>query len=178
MSRIGKQPIAVPAGTQVSSDGFEVKVKGPKGELKARVHPDMRVKVDGSAVTVERPSSGRLHRSLHGLTRQLIANMVTGVTSGFDKDLEIVGVGFRAELSGTRLVLALGFSHPIVVSPPPGIKFTLDGQTKIKVSGADKQAVGEMAARIRKLREPEPYKGKGIRYAGEQVRRKAGKTAA
>ncbi len=178
MSRIGKQPISVPAGTQVSYDGFQVKIKGPRGELASRVHPDMRVKIDGQTVTVDRPSSGRLHRSLHGLTRQLIANMVTGVTRGFEKDLEIVGVGFRAELVGTRLVLALGYSHPIVVAPPPGIKFTLDGQTKVKVSGSDKQIVGEMAARIRKLREPEPYKGKGIRYAGEQVRRKAGKTAA
>jgi large subunit ribosomal protein L6 len=178
MSRIGKQPIAVPSGTHISCDGFEVKVKGPKGELASRVHPDMRVKVDGQTVTVERPSSGRLHRSLHGLTRQLIANMVTGVTSGFQKDLEIVGVGFRAELAGSRLVLALGYSHPIVVVPPPGIAFTLDGQTKIRVSGVDKQVVGEMAARIRKLRKPEPYKGKGIRYAGEHVRRKAGKTAA
>jgi len=178
MSRIGKQPISVPAGTQVSYDGFQVKIKGPKGELASRVHPDMSVKIDGQTVTVDRPSSGRLHRALHGLTRQLIANMVTGVTRGFEKDLEIVGVGFRAELAGTRLVLALGYSHPIVVAPPPGIKFVLDGQTKIKVAGADKQMVGEMAARIRMLREPEPYKGKGIRYAGEQVRRKAGKTAA
>lgn len=178
MSRIGKQPIAVPAGTQVSCDGFEVKIKGPKGELASRVHPDMRVKIEGQTVTVERPSQGRLHKSLHGLTRQLIANMVTGVTKGFEKDLEIVGVGFRAELAGTRLVMALGYSHPVVVVPPPGIKFVLEGQTKIKVTGTDKQMVGEMAARIRKLREPEPYKGKGIRYQGEQVRRKAGKTAA
>jgi large subunit ribosomal protein L6 len=136
------------------------------------------VKVDGQTVTVERPSSGRLHRSLHGLTRQLVANMVTGVTHGFSKDLEIVGVGFRAELNGGRLVLALGYSHPIVVVPPPGVTFALEGQTKVKVLGIDKQVVGEMAARIRKLRQPEPYKGKGIRYAGEYVRRKAGKTAA
>jgi large subunit ribosomal protein L6 len=178
MSRIGKQPIAVPAGTTVHCDGFHVKIKGPKGELVARVHPDMRLKIEGQSVEVARPSDGRLHRSLHGLTRQLVANMVTGVTRGFQKDLEIVGVGFRAELSGGRLVLALGYSHPIVVVPPPGITFALDGQTKIKVAGLDKQVVGEMAARIRKLRKPEPYKGKGIRYAGEQVRRKAGKTAA
>lgn len=178
MSRIGKQPIQVPSGTQVTCDGFEVKIKGPKGELKARVHPDMRVKVDGQTVEIARPSDGRLHRSLHGLTRQLVANMVTGVTRGFHKDLEIVGVGFRAELSGNRLVLALGYSHPIVVVPPAGVSFAVEGQTKIKVAGTDKQLVGEMAARIRKLREPEPYKGKGIRYAGEQVRRKAGKTAA
>ena len=178
MSRIGKQPIAVPEGTRVSYDGFEVRIKGPKGELAARVHPDMRVKVDGQTVTVERPSSGRLHRSLHGLTRQLVANMVTGVTHGYSKDLEIVGVGFRAELNGGRLVLALGYSHPIVVVPPPGVTFALEGQTKVKVLGIDKQVVGEMAARIRKLRQPEPYKGKGIRYAGEYVRRKAGKTAA
>jgi len=178
MSRIGKQPIAVPAGTTVHCDGFHVKIKGPKGELVARVHPDMRLNIVGQSVEIARPSDGRLHRSLHGLTRQLVANMVTGVNRGFQKDLEIVGVGFRAELLGGRLVLALGYSHPIVVVPPPGITFAVEGQTKIKVAGLDKQVVGEMAARIRKLRKPEPYKGKGIRYAGEQVRRKAGKTAA
>jgi large subunit ribosomal protein L6 len=178
MSRIGKQPIPVPSGTQVSCDGFEVRIKGPKGELLQRVHPDMKIAIEGQTVAVSRPSDGRLHRSLHGLTRQLVANMITGVTKGFQKDLEIVGVGFRAEVQGGRLILALGYSHPIVVVPPPGVSFSVEGQTKVKVSGIDKQVVGEMAARIRKLRQPEPYKGKGIRYAGEQVRRKAGKTAA
>jgi large subunit ribosomal protein L6 len=171
-------PIAVPAKTEVVYDGFEVKVKGPKGELKQRIHPDMKLEIKDAQITVTRPSDGRLHRSLHGLTRQLVANMVHGVTTGFSRDLEIVGVGYRAEVSGKHLVMALGYSHPIVVVPPPGIVFSVEGNTKVKVSGIDKQLVGEMAARIRKLRKPEPYKGKGVRYADEQVRRKAGKTAA
>jgi large subunit ribosomal protein L6 len=178
MSRVGKMPIAVPAKTEVVYDGFEVKVKGPKGELKQRIHPDMKLEIKDAQITVTRPSDGRLHRSLHGLTRQLVANMVHGVTTGFSRDLEIVGVGYRAEVSGKHLVMALGYSHPIVVVPPPGIVFSVEGNTKVKVSGIDKQLVGEMAARIRKLRKPEPYKGKGVRYADEQVRRKAGKTAA
>jgi len=178
MSRVGKMPIAVPAKTEVAYDGYEVKVKGPKGELKQRIHPDMKLEIAGDQIEIKRPTDGRLHRSLHGLTRQLVANMVEGVTTGFSRDLEIVGVGYRAELSGKHLVLALGFSHPIVVVPPPGIVFSVEGNTKLKVSGIDKQLVGEMAARIRKLRKPEPYKGKGVRYADEHVRRKAGKTAA
>jgi len=178
MSRIGKQPIAVPNGTDVQYDGFEVRVKGPRGELTQRIHPDMKLEKGDEQVTIQRPSDARLHRALHGLTRQLVANMVHGVTHGFSKDLELVGVGYRAEVAGNRLVLALGFSHPIVVVPPEGITFSVEGNNKIKVSGIDKQRVGELAARIRKLRKPEPYKGKGIRYAGEQVRRKAGKTAA
>jgi len=178
MSRVGKMPIAVPAKTEVVYDGFEVKVKGPKGELKQRVHPDMTLEIGQGEIVVKRPSDGRLHRALHGLTRQLVANMVHGVTSGFSRDLEIVGIGYRAEVSGRQLVLALGYSHPIVVIPPPGIVFSVEGNTKVKVSGIDKQLVGEMAARIRKLRKPEPYKGKGVRYAEEHVRRKAGKTAA
>ncbi len=178
MSRIGKQPIAVPKGTDVQCDGFEVRVKGPKGELVQRIHPDMKLEVGDEEITIHRPSDARLHRSLHGLTRQLVANMVHGVTHGFSKDLELVGVGYRAELAGNRLILALGYSHPIVVVPPEGIAFTVEGNNKIKVEGIDKQRVGELAARIRRLRKPEPYKGKGIRYAGEHVRRKAGKTAA
>jgi large subunit ribosomal protein L6 len=178
MSRVGKNPIAIPAKTEVSCDGFEVKVKGPKGELVQRVHPDMRLDIGQESLTVHRPSDGRLHRSLHGLTRQLVANMVTGVNEGFVKELEIVGVGYRAELQGQRLVLALGYSHPIVVIPPKGITFVVEGSNKIKVTGVDKQLVGEIAARIRKMRKPEPYKGKGVRYAGEYIRRKAGKTAA
>lgn len=178
MSRIGKQPIPLPPKTEVSYDGFEVRVKGPKGELKQRVHPDMKVEIRDSQVLVTRPSDQRLHRALHGLTRQLVFNMVTGVTTGFFKNLEIIGVGYRAEVQNKRLVLTLGYSHPIVVVPPEGVAFTVDGNTKIKVAGTDKQVVGEMAARIRGLRGPEPYKGKGIRYEGEYVRHKAGKTAA
>jgi len=178
MSRIGQQPIPVPAGTEVKFDGFEVRVKGPKGELTQRIHPDMQIEISEGTLEIKRPSDGRLHRSLHGLTRQLVANMVTGVTKGFDKKLEIVGVGYRAELKGNRLVLALGYSHPIVVIPPENIQFVVEGQTKISVTGMDKQVVGEVASRIRKLRKPEPYKGKGVRYAGEHIRRKAGKTAA
>jgi large subunit ribosomal protein L6 len=178
MSRVGKNPIPMPPKTEVSYDGFEVRVKGPRGELVQRIHPDMRLDIGTEFILVTRPSDGRLHRSLHGLTRQLVANMVTGVTEGFSRDLEIVGVGYRAELQGQRLVLALGYSHPIVVIPPEGIAFVVEGNNKIKVTGIDKQAVGEVAARIRKMRKPEPYKGKGIRYAGEHIRRKAGKTAA
>jgi large subunit ribosomal protein L6 len=178
MSRVGKQPIPLPSGVECKADGFEVHVKGPKGELSQRIHPDMNVKTSDGTVTVERPSDARLHRSLHGLTRQLVANMVQGVSAGFEKNLEIVGVGYRAELAGKRLVLMLGYSHPIVVEAPDGVQFEVEGNNKIKVAGIDKQVVGEMAARIRALRKPEPYKGKGIRYAGEFVRRKAGKTAA
>jgi large subunit ribosomal protein L6 len=162
----------------VTCDGFEVRVKGPKGELSQRIHPEMRLDIGKESVTVSRPSDGRLHRSLHGLTRQLVANMVTGVNDGFVKELEIIGVGYRAEIQGKRLVLALGYSHPIVVIPPEGITFVVEGNNKIKVTGIDKQMVGEIAARIRKFRKPEPYKGKGVRYANEYVRRKAGKTAA
>jgi large subunit ribosomal protein L6 len=138
----------------------------------------MRLEIGDDNIEIKRPTDGRLHRSLHGLTRQLVANMVTGVTQGFEKKLEIVGVGYRAELRGTRLVLALGYSHPIVVIPPGDIQFVVEGQTKVSVTGMDKQVVGEVASRIRKLRKPEPYKGKGVRYAGEHIRRKAGKTAA
>ena len=178
MSRIGKQPIVVPSGTEVKFDGFDVRVKGPKGELTRRIHPDMRLVIEEGTLSVTRPSDSRLHRSLHGLTRQLVANMVAGVNSGFSRVLEIVGIGYRAELQSKRLILALGYSHPIVVVPPDGIEFSVEGQNKVTVSGIDKQVVGEIAARIRKLRKPEPYKGKGIRYAGEHIRRKAGKTAA
>lgn len=171
-------PIPIPEKTEVVADGFEVRVKGPKGELKQRIHPEIQVEVGETEVLVKRPSDQRIHRSLHGLSRQLIANMVTGVTTGFTKELEIIGVGFRAELQGTRLVLTLGYSHPIVVVPPEGISFAVEGANKIAVHGIDKQLVGEVAARIRGLRKPEPYKGKGVRYKDEYVRRKAGKTAA
>jgi large subunit ribosomal protein L6 len=138
----------------------------------------MRLEIGTDVVEVKRPSDGRLHRALHGLTRQLVANMVHGVTEGFTRRLEIVGVGYRAELAGNRLVLQLGFSHPVVIVPPEGVSFQVDGTNKVAVCGIDKQLVGELAARIRRLRKPEPYKGKGVRYAEEQVRRKAGKTAA
>ena len=178
MSRVGKRPIAVPPKTEVSYDGFEVRVKGPRGALAQRIHPEMKLEIGKDQIEVQRPSDGRLHRALHGLTRQLVANMVQGVTEGFTRQLEIVGVGYRAEVTGKRLVLQLGFSHPVVVVPPEGITFQVEGQNRVTVSGIDKQLVGELAARIRRLRRPEPYKGKGIRYVGEHVRRKAGKTAA
>ena len=178
MSRVGNSPIPVPPKTEVSYDGFEVKVKGPRGELAQRIHPEMKLEIAAGTVQVRRPSDQRLHRALHGLTRQLVANMVQGVTQGFYRELEIVGVGYRAEVTGKRLVLALGYSHPIVIVPPEGIVFAVEGANRIRVSGIDKQLVGELAARIRRLRKPEPYKGKGIRYVGEHVRRKAGKTAA
>jgi large subunit ribosomal protein L6 len=177
MSRIGKQPIDVPSGVEVQVDGARVAVKGPKGQLERTFHPDMRINLDEGVVTVERPSDERLHRSLHGLTRSLIANMVQGVTGGYEKQLEIVGVGYRATLKGTDLELALGFSHPVSVTAPQGIEFEVPAPNRIVVRGIDKELVGEVAANIRKLRKPEPYKGKGVRYEGEYVRKKAGKAA-
>jgi large subunit ribosomal protein L6 len=177
MSRIGKQPIAIPKGVEVSVDGSRVAVKGPRGQLERSFHRDMRILLDDGAVRVERPSEEREHRSLHGLTRTLIANMVEGVTSGFEKRLEIVGVGYRASLRGKDLELALGFSHPVTFQPPTGIEFEVPAANRIVIRGIDKQLVGEVAAGIRKLRKPEPYKGKGIRYEGEYVRKKAGKAA-
>jgi len=177
MSRIGKQPIAVPSEVEVSVDGSRVVVKGPKGQLELGFHPDMRIKLEDGTIRVERPSDERTHRSLHGLTRSLIANMVEGVTNGYEKRLEIVGVGYRAQLKGQDLELALGFSHPVPVEAPQGIEFEVPAPTRIVVRGIDKQQVGEVAANIRKIRKPEPYKGKGIRYEGEYVRKKAGKAA-
>ena len=178
MSRIGRMPITVPAGVTVSiADGNVVTVKGPKGELKRELRPEMIIKQEGTTITVDRPSDDKLHRSLHGLTRSLLNNMVIGVTHGFEKKLELVGVGYRAALKGTALELQLGFSHPVIVEAPEGITFEVPDQTHITVKGADKQLVGETAAVVRKWRKPEPYKGKGIRYAGEQVRRKLGKAA-
>ena len=177
MSRIGKQPIAIPDGVTVEvSDGL-VTVKGPGGELSQRVVRDMRVIVDGAEVRVERPSDERDHRALHGLTRSLIANMVEGVTKGYEKRLEIQGVGYRAALKGSELELQVGFSHPVTMSPPAGIEFEVPAPNRIVVKGIDKQLVGETAANVRKVRKPEPYKGKGIRYEGEYVRKKAGKAA-
>lgn len=181
MSRIGKKPIPVPPGVEVKIEGNKVTVKGPKGTLEKELHPDMIIREleqDGQkTIVVERPSDSKFHKSLHGLTRTLIANMVEGVTQGFQKELEIHGVGYRATAKGRDIELALGFSHPVLVKCPEGIEFEIVTPTRIRVKGIDKQQVGQMAAKIRALRKPEPYKGKGIRYAGEQVRRKAGKAA-
>ena len=175
MSRIGKSPIPVPAGVEVNISGADVSVKGPKGTLSLTVASPITVKVEEGQVVVSRPDDERVSRSLHGLTRTLIANQIIGVTEGYSKALEIVGTGYRVAAKGSALEFALGYSHPITVEPPQGISFAVEGNTKVIVSGIDKQAVGEVAANIRKLRKPEPYKGKGVRYAGEVVRRKAGK---
>jgi large subunit ribosomal protein L6 len=177
MSRIGRAPIPVPEGVDVSVDGSRVAVKGPKGQLEQEFRPEMAILLEDAVLRVERPSDERLHRSLHGLTRTLLANMVVGVTQGYEKRLEIVGVGYRAAMKENDLELALGFSHPVIVRPPEGIEFEVPQPTRITVRGIDKQLVGEVAAGIRKLRKPEPYKGKGIRYEGEYVRKKAGKAA-
>jgi large subunit ribosomal protein L6 len=177
MSRIGRQPIELPSGVDVSIDGSHVSVKGPRGTLERDLHPEMRVVVEDSTIRIERPSDEAMHRSLHGLTRTLVANMVEGVTKGYEKRLEIVGVGYRATMKGQDLEIAAGYSHPVVVTRPEGLEFEVPTPTRITVRGNDKQAVGEMAAKIRKVRKPEPYKGKGIRYEGEFVRKKAGKAA-
>ena len=177
MSRIGRQPVEVPTGVEISIDGSHVAVKGPKGSLAEDVHPEMAIVLEDGALRVERPSDERSHRSLHGLTRSLIANMVEGVTKGYEKRLEIVGVGYRAMLRGADLELAVGFSHTVTVRAPEGIEFEVPAQNRITVRGIDKQLVGQVAANIRKIRKPEPYKGKGIRYEGEYVRKKAGKAA-
>jgi len=177
MSRIGKQPIPVPSGVEVKIDGTTVTVTGPKGTLTQSFNQDMIIGLEDGVLTVARPSDERAHRSLHGLTRTLLSNMVTGVSAGFHKNLEIVGVGYRAELQGTDIKLALGFSHPVFIKAEPGITFEVPAPTKITVRGIDKQRVGQIAAEIRAWRSPEPYKGKGVRYEGEHVRRKLGKTA-
>jgi len=176
MSRIGKVPVPVPAGVDVTIDGAQVTVKGPRGTLEHVVPAPIRVARDDSgAIVVTRPDDERQSRSLHGLTRTLIANLVTGVTEGYTKQLEIVGTGYRVVAKGDDLEFALGFSHPVLVTAPAGITFEVTSPTRFAVSGIDKQQVGEVAANIRKIRKPEPYKGKGVRYAGEVVRRKAGK---
>jgi large subunit ribosomal protein L6 len=177
MSRIGKQPIEIPSGVEIDAANEVVTVKGPRGQLVQRVHPEMRIRQEDGAVRVERPNDEGFYRGLHGLTRTLIANMVEGVTKGFEKRLAIVGVGYRAQLRGKDLELAVGYSHPVPVRCPEGIEFEVPTPTSIVVRGNDKQAVGEIAARIRKVRKPEPYKGKGIRYEDEYVRKKAGKAA-
>ncbi len=176
MSRIGKRPIPIPAGVEVTVDAGLVRVKGPKGELELQIDPEISVTRADGTLLVQRPSDERRHKQLHGLYRTLIANMVQGVTEGYRKDLEIHGVGYRAALEGKTLVLNVGYSHPVRIEPPPGISFVLESPTRIGVVGIDKQLVGEIAAQIRRVRPPEPYKGKGIRYLGEQIRRKAGKT--
>ena len=176
MSRIGKAPIAIPGGVDVKIDGASVTVKGPKGELSRKVDDQVSVRQDGDQLLVERNDDSREARALHGLTRSLIANMVTGVTEGFRKELDIVGVGYRAAVKGSNAIeLALGFSHPVVVNAPAGIDFVVPAPTRIEVHGIDKQLVGQVAADIRAWRKPEPYKGKGVRYVDEHVRRKAGK---
>jgi len=178
MSRIGKAPIPIPSGVDVNVAGNEVTVKGPKGTLERRLPSDITVRQDGAQLLVERPDDEREHRALHGLTRSLVNNMVVGVTDGFSKDLEIVGVGYRATAQGpNRLELALGFSHPVTIQAPDGVTFEVPQPTRITVRGIDKEIVGQVAANIRKVRKPEPYKGKGVRYAGEVVQRKAGKAA-
>jgi large subunit ribosomal protein L6 len=176
MSRIGKVPVTVPSGVDVVIDGADVTVTGPKGTLSLTVASPITVEKGEGSIELKRPDDERISKSLHGLTRTLVANMVEGVTEGYMKKLEIVGTGYRVALNGTKLEFALGFSHPVVVEAPEGITFVVETPTKFSVSGIDKQQVGEVAANIRKIRKPEPYKGKGVRYAGEQVRRKAGKT--
>jgi large subunit ribosomal protein L6 len=177
MSRIGKLPIEIPSGVDVQIEGSVVRVKGPKGELTQSVSRDLAFEREDSRLVVTRPTDRKDHRALHGLTRTLIYNMVIGVTEGYEKRLEIQGVGYRAQLKGKALELALGFSHPVTVEAPEGIEFEVPQPTQVVVRGIDKQAVGEIAARIRKTRPPEPYKGKGVRYLGEQVSRKVGKRA-
>ena len=178
MSRVGRMPIEIPAGVTVSQNENTLTVKGAKGELTRTFHPDINIAVEENVITVTRPSDGKEHRSLHGLTRALVANMVTGVHEGFTKTLEINGVGYRAAKQGNKLALTLGFSHPVEMEAPAGITIEVPAPNKIVVSGADKEVVGAVAADIRKWRKPEPYKGKGIRYEGEVVRRKAGKAGA
>ncbi len=178
MSRIGRKPIPIVAGVNVGVSGSIVTVKGPKGQLEMKVHPDITAEVKDKEVHLSRHSDDKSHRALHGLWRALIANMVKGVTAGFEQKLEIVGVGYKAEMKGKKLQLALGYSHPILFSPPEGITLAAPTLTSIIITGIDKQLVGAVAAKIRSFREPEPYKGKGIKYEGEYIRRKAGKAAA
>ncbi len=179
MSRIGKRPVPVPDGVDVQvNDTNYIKVKGPKGELERQLHEDMIVKVENGNIIVERPTEKKEHKSLHGLTRTLINNMVVGVTQGYEKSLELVGVGYRATKQGEKLVLAVGYSHPVEIVPPKGLEIEVPSPNKITVKGVDKEKVGALAANIRAVREPEPYKGKGIKYEGEYIRRKVGKAGA
>jgi large subunit ribosomal protein L6 len=175
MSRIGRLPIPVPAGVNVELEGRQVTVTGPKGSLSRALHPDMLVAQEDGQVVVTRPTEQKTHKQLHGLTRTLVNNMVVGVTTGYRKGLEITGVGYRAALVGRKLQLSLGYSHPVEIEPPAGITFELDTPTRLAVVGIDKELVGQVAAQVRASRKPEPYKGKGVKYAGERIRRKAGK---
>jgi large subunit ribosomal protein L6 len=176
MSRIGLLPIPVPTGVDITANEGTVVVKGPKGELTQHIHPDMVLSREDGVLAVKRPNDERQFRQLHGLTRSLINNMVVGVTTGYRRDLEIYGVGYRAQMDGRTLVLSVGYSHPVRIEPPAGIDFVVDTPVRLAVTGIDKQLVGEVSAKLRGVRPPEPYKGKGIRYAGEQIRRKAGKS--
>jgi large subunit ribosomal protein L6 len=178
MSRIGKMPITIPDKVKIDITDATVTVTGPKGSLKQAIHPRIQVEIENNVLTVKRPSESKFFKSQHGLVRALINNMVVGVTDGYTKELEIVGVGYRAEIKGSFLYLTLGYSHPIYLKPPDGIAIECEGNQKIKVSGFDKTLVGQIAAKIRSFRPPEPYKGKGIKYKNEYIRRKAGKTAA
>jgi large subunit ribosomal protein L6 len=175
MSRIGRLPVTIPSGVDVAIDGRRLMIKGPKGELSRELHPDMTVAREDDRLVVTRPTEQKHHKQLHGLTRTLVNNMVTGVTTGYRKGLEITGVGYRAALVGRKLQLSLGYSHPVEIDPPAGITFELENPTRLAVVGIDKELVGQVAASVRATRKPEPYKGKGVRYAGERVRRKAGK---
>jgi large subunit ribosomal protein L6 len=175
MSRIGRLPVAIPSTVDVTIEGRTVTVKGPKGTLSRTLHPDMGLAKEDGTVVVSRPTEQKMHRQLHGLTRTLVNNMVVGVTDGYRKGLEITGVGYRATLNGKKLTLNLGYSHPVEIDPPEGISFELENPTRLAVVGIDKELVGQVAAQVRATRKPEPYKGKGVRYAGEYVRRKAGK---
>ena len=175
MSRIGRLPIPVPSGVDVTIDGRQVTIKGPKGELTRELHPDMTVVREDGSIVVRRPTEQKQHKQLHGLTRTLVNNMVVGVTDGYRKGLEITGVGYRAVKVGEKLQLSLGYSHQIEIDPPSGISFELENPTRLAVIGIDKELVGQIAAKVRSTRKPEPYKGKGVRYAGEKIRRKAGK---
>lgn len=175
MSRIGRKPIAVPSGVDVTLDNAVITVKGPKGSLTRELHKDMKVTVENNEIIVVRPSDNKLHRSLHGTTRSVVNNMVAGVTEGFSKSLELVGVGYRASKSGDKIVLNVGYSHPVEITPEAGIEFEVPANTKIIVKGIDKERVGAYVAKIRSVREPEPYKGKGIKYEGERIIRKEGK---
>lgn len=178
MSRVGKLPIIIPEGVTLSIDGDKVDAKGPKGELSVTFNSEMQLKLEDGVLTVERPSEAKQHRAYHGLTRSLINNIVEGVTKGFEKKLEIVGVGYRAEIKGKNLLISVGYSHQILVIPPEGVELATEGNNAIFVRGIDKVVVGQLAAKIRQIRKPEPYKGKGIRYSGEEVRKKTGKSAA
>jgi len=175
MSRIGRLPIQLPDGVTVAIDGRSITVEGPRGSLHRELHPDIAVAQEDGRIVVRRPSEAKMHKQLHGLTRTLVANMVTGVSAGYRKGLEITGVGYRAQKVGEKLQLNLGYSHPVEIEPPNGISFELENPTRLAVVGIDKELVGQVAAAVRASRKPEPYKGKGVRYAGEQVRRKAGK---